>query len=199
MGKRSLLLGAVGAGARMKLVVNMTMGAMMAAFCEGMSLADKSGLRQEDLLEVGGALRLQPAAAAAAMAPAPASWGLPSRAPPQRVRHVVPCGTRPAATCQVRLLPQVLSLGAMANPMFSLKGPALMLRDYPPAFPLKHQQKDLRLAIALGDKLQQSLPVSAAANEQFKAAMAKGLGDQDFAAVYEATQAGSSSSSGGGK
>jgi hypothetical protein len=29
MGKKSLLLGAVGAGARMKLVVNMVMGAMM--------------------------------------------------------------------------------------------------------------------------------------------------------------------------
>ena len=80
----------------------------------------------------------------------------------------------------------------MANPMFALKGPALMARDYPPAFPLKHQQKDLRLAVALGDKLQQALPVSAAANEQFKVAMAKGLGDQDFSAVYESTQAGSS-------
>ncbi len=31
MGKKSLLLGAVGAGARMKLVVNMVMGAMMGA------------------------------------------------------------------------------------------------------------------------------------------------------------------------
>lgn len=133
MGKKSLLLGAVGAGARMKLVVNMVMGAMMGAFCEGMSLADKSGLKQQDLLEV-------------------------------------------------------LSLGAMANPMFAMKGPALVGRQYPPAFPLKHQQKDLRLALALGDQLQQALPVSAAANEQFKVAMAKGLGDSDFAAVYEATQ-----------
>lgn len=25
-----------------------------------------------------------------------------------------------------------------------------MSRDYPPAFPLKHQQKDMRLALALG-------------------------------------------------
>jgi hypothetical protein len=32
----------------------------------------------------------------------------------------------------------------------ALKGPNLMTRDYPPAFPLKHQQKDLRLALALG-------------------------------------------------
>ena len=45
---------------------------------------------------------------------------------------------------------EVLGLGAMANPMFALKGPAIMQRSYPPAFPLKHQQKDMRLALALG-------------------------------------------------
>ncbi len=47
-------------------------------------------------------------------------------------------------------LVEVLGLGAMANPMFSLKAPAVMARDYPTAFPLKHQQKDMRLALALG-------------------------------------------------
>ena len=39
----------------------------------------------------------------------------------------------------------------------------------------------------LRDQLGQPLPVAAAANEQFKAARAKGRGDDDFAAVYEAT------------
>lgn len=41
-------------------------------------------------------------------------------------------------------------------------------RTYAPAFPLKHQQKDMRLAIALGDKLGQPLPTAAAANELYK-------------------------------
>lgn len=36
------------------------------------------------------------------------------------------------------------------------------------------------------DKLEQPLPISAAANETFKAAVAKGKGDEDFSAVYEA-------------
>lgn len=45
---------------------------------------------------------------------------------------------------------EVLSLGAMNNPMFALKGPAMMKNSYTPAFPLKHQQKDMRLALALG-------------------------------------------------
>eukprot|EP00955_Chlamydomonas_euryale_P021769 229897-Chlamydomonas_euryale.AAC.2 len=95
MAKRWMHLGETGAGARMKLVVNMVMGSMMEAFCEGMALTEKAGLKQSDLLEV-------------------------------------------------------LSLGAMANPMFALKGPAIAARNYPAAFPLKHQQKDLRLAVALG-------------------------------------------------
>eukprot|EP00951_Prasinocladus_malaysianus_P033536 scaffold332496_cov29-Prasinocladus_malaysianus.AAC.1 len=70
------------------------MGSMMTAFSEGMSLAQKADLKQEDLLEV-------------------------------------------------------LSLGAMNNPLFNMKGPALINESYPAAFPLKHQQKDMRLALAL--------------------------------------------------
>lgn len=41
MGKAKFYLGEVGAGANMKLVVNAVMGTMMAAFAEGMSLADQ--------------------------------------------------------------------------------------------------------------------------------------------------------------
>lgn len=52
MGKRSFYLGDVGAGAHMKLVVNMVMGSMMAAFAEGLSLAEGLGLERQDLLDV---------------------------------------------------------------------------------------------------------------------------------------------------
>ena len=44
----------------------------------------------------------------------------------------------------------VLSKGAMANGMFALKGPTMVDGKFAPAFPLKHQQKDLRLACELG-------------------------------------------------
>ena len=54
---------------------------------------------------------------------------------------------------------EVLDAGAMSNPMFRLKGPSMAKGEYPPAFPLKHQQKDMRLALALGDKLEVSMPV----------------------------------------
>ncbi|GJN21356.1 hypothetical protein PR202_gb08825 [Eleusine coracana subsp. coracana] len=56
-------------------------------------------------------------------------------------------------------------LGAIANPVFKLKGPTMLQGSYNPAFPLKHQQKDMRLALALGDENAVAMPVSAAANE----------------------------------
>lgn len=79
----------------------------------------------------------------------------------------------------------VLELGAIANPMFKLKGPAMIQEKFPAAFPLKHQQKDMRLALALGDEVEVSMPVAAAANEAFKKAKSLGLSDQDFSAVYQ--------------
>ena len=49
--------------------------------------------------------------------------------------------------------------------MFKLKGPTMIQKNYSPVFPLKHQQKDMRLALALGDENAVSMPVAAAANE----------------------------------
>ncbi|KAG9445550.1 hypothetical protein H6P81_011678 [Aristolochia fimbriata] len=82
----------------------------------------------------------------------------------------------------------VLDLGAISNPMFRLKGPTMIEGNYPPAFPLKHQQKDMRLALALGDENAVSMPVAAASNEAFKTARSLGHGDSDFSAVHERTR-----------
>ncbi|KAK6645823.1 hypothetical protein PHAVU_L001681 [Phaseolus vulgaris] len=73
----------------------------------------------------------------------------------------------------------VLDLGAISNGMFKLKGPTMLQNSYSPAFPLKHQQKDMRLALALGDENVVSMPIAAAANEAFKKARSMGLGDLD--------------------
>lgn len=133
MGKRSFFLGEVGAGANMKLVVNMIMGSTMVAFAEGLTLADKAHLKQTDVLEV-------------------------------------------------------LGLGAIAAPMFAMKGPTMIEGKYAPAFPLKHQQKDMRLALQLGDEAALSLPVAAAANNLYIKARAEQLGDLDFSAVLKVVQ-----------
>ena len=53
----------------------------------------------------------------------------------------------------------------------------------PAAFPLKHMQKDLRLALRLAEEVGQPLFATATINELFKVALAEGLGDSDFAAV----------------
>ena len=85
---------------------------------------------------------------------------------------------------QAELL-EVLDLGVMSNLLFRLKGPNMLARTYEPAqFPLQHAQKDMRLALALGDTVSQPLVMSAAANEMFKAARID-YGIQDFAAIYE--------------
>ncbi len=79
----------------------------------------------------------------------------------------------------------VLQNGAMANPMFHIKGPNMLDDDYAVNFPLKHMQKDMRLAIELGDESRQALFAAASANEQFKRALDDGSGDLDFSAVHK--------------
>uniref|UniRef100_A0A7S1TEV1 6-phosphogluconate dehydrogenase NADP-binding domain-containing protein n=1 Tax=Compsopogon caeruleus TaxID=31354 RepID=A0A7S1TEV1_9RHOD len=86
---------------------------------------------------------------------------------------------------------EILSLGAMENPMFSLKGPGMKTssRSYPTNFPLEHAQKDMRFAQAMADSLNVSMPIASAANEVYKAAKALGYSRDDFAAVIEASRA----------
>lgn len=79
----------------------------------------------------------------------------------------------------------VIDAGAMSCPMFKGKGPGMVQGKYNTAFPLKHAQKDMRFAVELGDKLGQTLPVSAAANEVMKKARKKGHEDDDFSSVIE--------------
>ena len=131
MGKKTFYLGEVGRAAKMKLIVNMIMGGMMASFCEGLVLAEKSGLAAGDLLEV-------------------------------------------------------LSVGALANPMFTGKGPLIQREDFAPSFPLKHMQKDLRLARELGKELAQPLPSAKAADTAFIRALDLGFSNEDFSAVFKA-------------
>ncbi|PLY04533.1 MAG: NAD(P)-dependent oxidoreductase [Desulfuromonas sp.] len=88
------------------------------------------------------------------------------------------------------LLPEevlaVLDAGALANPMFRFKGPAMAEGRFETAFPLKHMQKDMRLALQLGDEYRQALYVAASANATFLKAREAGWGNEDFSAVFKA-------------
>lgn len=81
---------------------------------------------------------------------------------------------------------EVVGQGAISAPMFAMKGPSMVEGQYPTAFPLKHQQKDLRLALELANKVGQPAPVAAAVNDLYARAKTNGLGDEDFSAIIEA-------------
>merc|ERR1712032_34473 len=78
----------------------------------------------------------------------------------------------------------VLKESAIASPMYGLKGPKMLNDDFATNFPLMHQQKDIRLAVALGDDVGQPLPLASAANEIYKSAKASGHSEADFSAVF---------------
>ncbi|KAF6175822.1 hypothetical protein GIB67_003310 [Kingdonia uniflora] len=52
-----------------------------------------------------------------------------------------------------KILVKVVSQGPISAPMFSLKAPSMVQSKCPTAFPLKHQQKDLRLALGLAESV----------------------------------------------
>ena len=79
----------------------------------------------------------------------------------------------------------VLDLGVIANQMFRLKGPMMAEGSFPAAFPLKHMQKDMRLALLMGDENDQALFTCGAANASYIKAASKGFDNDDFSAVLQ--------------
>jgi len=79
---------------------------------------------------------------------------------------------------------EVLGLTGLACPMMVEKGKAILEGAFPPAHPLQHMQKDLKLSLNMGDQLEQPLPLTATANEVFKHAKRLGYGEHDTSAVY---------------
>jgi 3-hydroxyisobutyrate dehydrogenase-like beta-hydroxyacid dehydrogenase len=80
----------------------------------------------------------------------------------------------------------VLDQGAVANPMFRLKGPMMVEGGFPVAFPLKHMQKDMGLALLMGDENHQPLYTAGAANFSYLRAIGKGFANEDFSVVLRA-------------
>lgn len=79
---------------------------------------------------------------------------------------------------------EVLSLAAIANPMFALKGPKMAQGDYAPHFPLKHVAKDLRFAMEMAIERGVPTKMAEAAKQMFTEAITSGHGDEDFSAVH---------------
>lgn len=83
---------------------------------------------------------------------------------------------------------EVIGQGAVAAPLFSLKGPKMVVQDHAPNFPLKHAHKDMALACDMARAAHVEYSVMEAAEKLFRAAREDvdlNLADQDFSAVFE--------------
>ncbi|XP_072838483.1 cytokine-like nuclear factor N-PAC isoform X11 [Pogona vitticeps] len=80
----------------------------------------------------------------------------------------------------------ILNQGQLASIFLDQKCQNILQGNFKPDFYLKYIQKDLRLAIALGDSVNHPTPMAAAANEVYKRAKALDQSDNDMSAVYRA-------------
>ncbi|HTE61749.1 MAG TPA: NAD(P)-dependent oxidoreductase [Solirubrobacteraceae bacterium] len=78
----------------------------------------------------------------------------------------------------------VIAGGSLDSGYAQLKGRAMIERDFPPAFPLRHAAKDLRLIEEAADRHELDVPLIDAVAERYAQAVAAGLGDLDMSATF---------------
>lgn len=81
---------------------------------------------------------------------------------------------------------EVLLNSVAASPMLKYRGPLTLEMPERAWFDCAMMQKDVQLAQELGRELHVPLPTTAAANEMLSAARGMGLGESDFAALFDA-------------
>ena len=84
----------------------------------------------------------------------------------------------------VRFL-EAIEDGPLDAPYARVKGGMMIRRDYPPQFPLALALKDARLIAQMGTEAGLTMRLTEAVVAYFEAALAKGRGGQDFAAIAE--------------
>jgi 3-hydroxyisobutyrate dehydrogenase-like beta-hydroxyacid dehydrogenase len=83
---------------------------------------------------------------------------------------------------------EVIGQGAITAPVYSLKGPKMIVKDHAPNFPLKYAHKDMKLASDMAKAAGVEYSVMNKAEELFRAARTDeelNVADQDFSAVFE--------------
>ncbi len=86
-------------------------------------------------------------------------------------------------------LTQVMAAGAGGSAMLDLKAGAMREHDYATLFKLEHMLKDVRLCLEEGQAVGAPFTFAALTREILTAAMGRGLGDNDFAALIEVLEA----------
>jgi 3-hydroxyisobutyrate dehydrogenase-like beta-hydroxyacid dehydrogenase len=82
-------------------------------------------------------------------------------------------------------LVEVMRSGSAASTMLELKAGPMLAHDFTPLFKLEHMLKDVRLCLDEARRAGAGFPFAGLAGELYSAAVGRGLGDEDFAAVLE--------------
>jgi 3-hydroxyisobutyrate dehydrogenase len=82
-------------------------------------------------------------------------------------------------------LVRIMGAGSGASTMLTLKAEPMRTHDYSTLFKLEHMLKDVRLCLEEGQAAGVPFPAAAHTREVLTAAMGRGLGDADFAALVE--------------
>jgi 3-hydroxyisobutyrate dehydrogenase-like beta-hydroxyacid dehydrogenase len=82
-------------------------------------------------------------------------------------------------------LMEVVSLSALAAPNFQNKGRTISQRNFSPNFYSSHMLKDLDLILSSAEKMQVLLPATQAVREQYRTAVSRGFGMEDYSAVVK--------------
>jgi 3-hydroxyisobutyrate dehydrogenase-like beta-hydroxyacid dehydrogenase len=82
-------------------------------------------------------------------------------------------------------LTEVMGAGSGASAMLALKAEPMRRHDYTTLFKLEHMLKDVRLCLEEGQAAGAPFQFAALVREVLTAAMGRGLGDADFAALIE--------------
>jgi len=92
------------------------------------------------------------------------------------------------AGLDLKRLLEAVSAGAASSWMLLNLGPKMIERDFKPGFKIRHQQKDLRLALELAAELKLPLPGTALVQQMLRIAEAEGLGEEGTQAAIAAME-----------
>jgi 3-hydroxyisobutyrate dehydrogenase-like beta-hydroxyacid dehydrogenase len=85
-------------------------------------------------------------------------------------------------------LVEVMAKGSGGSAMLDLKAAPMREHDYATLFKLEHMLKDVRLCVEESQAAAVAFPSAARARDVLVAGMARGRGDDDFAALVEALE-----------
>ncbi len=84
-----------------------------------------------------------------------------------------------------RLMIEILDNSAARSALFAAKAPTVLARDFGTFFSTKWMHKDVGLALESGMEQGVPLPLTSVTEQVFRAALAAGLGEEDFSSIIK--------------